>query len=81
MLVIRSTRRRKGIKQKDLARKLGISQSYLSRLEHRIEKADFNVSCALIMQLAKELDICPFGIVNDLYTVCDTCKISNCPRQ
>ncbi|NFG03740.1 helix-turn-helix transcriptional regulator, partial [Clostridium sporogenes] len=56
--MLKAVREDKGIKQKDLANRLGITQPYLSKLENNsIYKINVNVD--LIENLAIELNICP----------------------
>ncbi|EJP6471336.1 helix-turn-helix transcriptional regulator [Clostridium botulinum] len=71
--MIKIFREHKGIRQEDLANRLGITQPYLSKLENNsIYKINVNVD--LIENLAMELNICPIAVF--LYFV--NVKIS-CP--
>ncbi|AVP64991.1 XRE family transcriptional regulator [Clostridium botulinum] len=59
--MLKAVREDKGIKQKDLANRLGITQPYLSKLENNsIYKINVNVD--LIENLAIELNICPIAV-------------------
>ncbi|EKS4344876.1 helix-turn-helix domain-containing protein [Clostridium sporogenes] len=59
--MLKAVRKDKGIKQKDLANRLGITQPYLSKLENNsIYKINVNVN--LIKNLAMELNICPIAV-------------------
>jgi transcriptional regulator with XRE-family HTH domain len=59
--MLRESRRKKGYTQKNLARKIGVSQGYYSKLEDtHIENIDnHNVTIRIILKISKELDICP----------------------
>ncbi|MBY6898070.1 helix-turn-helix domain-containing protein [Clostridium botulinum] len=59
--MIKIFREHKGIRQEDLASRLGITQPYLSKLENNsIYKINVNVD--LIENLAMELNVCPIAI-------------------
>lgn len=58
-LKIKEIRIQKGIYQKDLAEKIGISSNYLSELEHN----KFDIRFGLLLKIAKELNV----NVKDLY--------------
>lgn len=59
--MLKAVREDKGIKQKDLANRLGITQPYLSKLENNsIYKINVNIN--LIENLALELNICPIAV-------------------
>lgn len=58
-LKIKEIRTQKGIHQKDLADKIGISSNYLSELEHN----KFDIRFGLLLEIAKELNV----DVKDLY--------------
>ncbi|APQ68435.1 XRE family transcriptional regulator [Clostridium botulinum] len=59
--MIKIFREHKGIRQEDLASRLGITQPYLSKLENNsIYKINVNVD--LIESLAIELNICPIAV-------------------
>ncbi len=59
--MIRIFREHKGIRQEDLASRLGITQPYLSKLENNsIYKINVNVD--LIENLAMELNVCPIAV-------------------
>lgn len=59
--MIKIFRMHKGIRQKDLASRLGITQPYLSKLENNsIYKINVNID--IIENLALELNICPVAV-------------------
>lgn len=59
--MIKIFREHKGIRQEDLANRLGITQPHLSKLENNsIYKINVNVD--LIENLAMELNVCPIAI-------------------
>lgn len=59
--MLKAIRIQKGIIQKDLANRLGISQSYLSKLEN-YSTYKVKVNTALIEKIAVELNICPIEV-------------------
>lgn len=59
--MLKAIRIQKGITQKDLAKRLGISQSYLCKLESKgLYKIKANVE--LIDSLARELNLCQIAV-------------------
>lgn len=58
-LKIKNVRRRKRISQKILAKKLNISQNYLSELEN----GKYDIKLSVLCEIAKILDVLP----EDLY--------------
>lgn len=56
--MLRSARKCKRLSQKTLAERLGITQSYLSRLENK-HKYNGNVSVDLIKKISIELEVDP----------------------
>lgn len=54
--MLKSARKAKGLSQKSLAESLGITQSYLSRLENR-DKYDKKVTVDLAKKISEELDL------------------------
>ncbi|MGJ8756122.1 helix-turn-helix domain-containing protein [Clostridium botulinum] len=73
--MIKIFREHKGIRQEDLAYRLGITQPHLSRLENN-SVYKINVNIDLIENLAMELNICPVAVFLYFLDV----KIS-CPFQ
>lgn len=59
--MLKAVREEKGIKQKDLANRLGLSQSYLSKLENK-SSYKVHVSVDTIENLSIELNICPIAV-------------------
>ncbi|MGJ0908830.1 helix-turn-helix domain-containing protein [Clostridium botulinum] len=59
--MLKAVRKHKGIKQKDLANRLGVSQSYLSKLEN-YSLYEVTVTIDIIKSLAMELNICPIAV-------------------
>ncbi|WP_315119464.1 helix-turn-helix transcriptional regulator [uncultured Clostridium sp.] len=54
--MLKDARKKKGLSQKSLAERLGITQSYLSRLENR-DKYDKKVTVDLAKRISEELDL------------------------
>lgn len=54
--MLRSARTNKGLSQKNLAERLGISESYISKLENN-HKYNKNVTVDLIRKIATELEV------------------------
>lgn len=52
-LKIKEIRIQKGLSQKDLAKKIGISSNYLSELEH----TKFDIKLGLILEISKILEV------------------------
>jgi transcriptional regulator with XRE-family HTH domain len=59
--MIKIFREHKGIRQEDLANRLGITQPHLSKLENN-SMYKINVNINLIENLAMELNICPIAV-------------------
>lgn len=53
----------KNISQKELAKQLNITQSYLSKIEHGVKTPSFELG----LRIAMLLDVCPFAL-SDEYT-------------
>lgn len=81
VLMIKAARLKKHLSQKQLAKKVGITQSYLSRIENG-GCVDFKLSIKAIIALSKELDVCPVRIALELYKVCKNCQLpkTECPK-
>lgn len=58
-LKIKNVRRRKRVSQKELAKKLNMSQNYLSELEN----GKYDIKLSVLCEIAKVLDVLP----EDLY--------------
>lgn len=58
--MIRSNRRKRGLSQSDLARKLRINRTYVSKMERKVK--GYHPSLDLIIKLSKELHCCPLEI-------------------
>ncbi|HCQ89207.1 MULTISPECIES: helix-turn-helix domain-containing protein [unclassified Clostridium] len=54
--MLKNARKSKRMSQKYLAKRLGITQSYLSKLENK-EKYNKNVTIDLVERIAEELDL------------------------
>lgn len=59
--MLKAIREHKGIKQIDLANRLGISQSYYSKLENSPMHRS-RASIVIIEKLASELNVCPIEL-------------------
>lgn len=59
--MLRSARKNKGLSQKTLAERLGITQSYFSRLENK-HKYNKNVTVELIKKMSLELELDPVDV-------------------
>ncbi|WP_408732684.1 helix-turn-helix domain-containing protein [Clostridium butyricum] len=74
---MRISRRKKNFTQRKLAKRLRVSQSYISQLENnRRYKKNTNIKFVII--LSKTLDICPLQLVMEFTDCCSVCK-TNCP--
>jgi len=58
--MIKYLREEKGLTQAELARKIGLSRSHVSRMERRVKT--YRASYSTIKLLAKELDTCPIKV-------------------
>lgn len=72
--MIKSARRKIGLSQKQLSYRLGVSQSYISKLENR--RID-TVSIGLVLELSSILKICPISVFVYLINCCSKCHL-NC---
>ena len=52
--------KKRGLSQSDLARKLRINRSYVSRLERKVK--GYSPSLDLIIKVSKELECCPIEL-------------------
>lgn len=59
--MLRNARKAKGLSQKTLAERLGITQSYISRLENKL-KYNKNVTIDLIRKISEELELDPVDV-------------------
>lgn len=59
--MLKAIRIQKGITQKDLAKRLGISQSYLCKLENK-ELYRIKANVELIDSLSRELNLCQIAV-------------------
>lgn len=83
--MIKQARMKKGLTQKQLATKVGLSNSYICRMENN-ENRCFEVKLNHIYKIADVLDICPLELVTHLSNICATCpdekkKWTNCPYR
>lgn len=58
--MIKELREKKGLTQSELAKKLNLSVSHVSRMERKVK--GYRASYSTIKLLAKELDTCPIKI-------------------
>jgi transcriptional regulator with XRE-family HTH domain len=58
--MLRNKRRKKGLNQSQLAKRLQINRSYLSRLERKVE--GYHPSLDLFLKIFKELECCPIEL-------------------
>lgn len=58
--MLRNERRKKGLNQSQLAKKLRINKSYLSRLERKV--TGYHPSLDLFLKISKELECCPIEL-------------------
>lgn len=72
--MIKQARILKGLTQKELADKVGICRSYMSRIEKR-EPLSFEVRTEHIHKIATELGICPLELATHLCNVCEACEL------
>ncbi len=66
---MRHIRRSKGLTQKELAKILGVSQSYVSKLENN-EEMICNLTLKNVNELARLLDTCPVVLASSLIRQC-----------
>lgn len=59
--MLRNARKAKGLSQKTLAERLGVTQSYISRLENRGTYTE-NVTIELIRKISVELNLEPVKV-------------------
>lgn len=75
LLMLRIARIRKRLSQEQLANRLSVSQSYISKLENKRTKT---VSIELVLKLSKILSICPISVFVFLADgCCPNCNL-NC---
>ncbi len=81
---IKYLRTQRNISQKELAKKLNITPSYLSKIEHNEKSPSFELG----LRIAMILDICPFSLSDeytkkmleqnkDRYHICKKCYLDN----
>lgn len=58
--MLRSKRRKRGLSQSELAKRIGKNKSYVSRLERKVN--NYHPSIAVIIELSKELECCPIEL-------------------
>ena len=58
--MIKHLREKKGISQAELAKRLGLSKSHVSRMERKV--ITYRASYSTIKLLSKELDVCPIKV-------------------
>lgn len=76
--MIKRARRLKGLSQKQLAYKLSLSQSYISKIENT--KID-TISIKNLIELCKTLDICPVATFIFISNCCSKCRFRCCKFQ
>jgi transcriptional regulator with XRE-family HTH domain len=75
--MIKNKRRKKGLSQSDLARKLRISRTYVSKMERKVK--GYHPSLDLIIKLSEELETCPLEIFIFFANInCKQIKERNC---
>ena len=70
--MLKRARRKKGLSQKQLATRLHVSQSYISKIEN--SKAD-TVSIEFLIHLSIILNVCPVATFTCLTNCCSKCKL------
>ncbi|HFD2052220.1 TPA: helix-turn-helix domain-containing protein [Clostridium perfringens] len=81
---IKYLRTQRNISQKELAKKLNITPSYLSKIEHNEKSPSFELG----LRIAMILDICPFSLSDeytkkmleqnkDRYHMCEKCYLDD----
>lgn len=73
--MIKKSRELKEISQINLAHQLGISKSYLSKLEDNSGRYSKNPSLELICMLSNKLEICPVEIFIYMSKCCLHCQL------
>jgi transcriptional regulator with XRE-family HTH domain len=78
--LIRHKRLKIGLSESELAKRLDINKSYLSRLERKVK--GYNPSLDLIKRISKELKCCPIELfVFFTDTKCSYFNMSQCDRD
>jgi DNA-binding XRE family transcriptional regulator len=72
-LNIKQARLERKLTQKQLAEKIGVEQSYISRLED----LDRHLNLYLILKIAMVLNVCPYLLVD----FCSECEIDNIDKK
>lgn len=68
--MLKNARKKLGLSQRELAKKLKVTQSYISKLENnRID----NISVNLILDISKELKLCPIAVFVFFVNCCHNC--------
>lgn len=74
--MLKTARKLKGLKQYELAERLGISASYLSKLENS-RVYENNITIELIKKISIELDLCPIKVFMSFYNDNFICPFVN----
>lgn len=78
--LLKDERKKLGFTQKELAKHIGISQSFLSKIEHKehYEEIENKISIELLVKISKTLNICPVCLfktfLKDSNYTCNNCK-------
>ncbi|WP_297429814.1 helix-turn-helix transcriptional regulator [Clostridium sp.] len=73
MNIVKSSRKKNGMTEKELARKCEVHQTYIEKLENGKRKP----SIEMILKLSLVLSICPFVIFKEATNCCNECQL-NC---
>lgn len=73
MNIVKNARKKKGMTEKELARKCEVHQTYIEKLENNKRNPSFD----MIVKLSIALDICPLEIFKDSINYCHKCQL-NC---
>ena len=73
-------RKKLGLTQQELAVEMGVTQSYISKLENNKEMI-CNLTLKNVAQIAKKMDICPMELIDSFMRECisDWC-LENCTK-
>lgn len=77
--MLKNARVKKGLSQQELADKLNVTKSYISKLENRFIST--NISVKLLKDLSETLDICNCELLMQFIDNCSYCPHSklDCP--
>ena len=75
VFTIKKARKKKRLTQKQLANLVGLSQSYISKLENNKNYYDKNLTVKTLLKLAKVLSLNPVLLFIEITGCCTSCKL------